>query len=889
MAKSEYGIKIKNFQAGSIYGYNLGIRDNYETTDAMLVNSLFSEFIVCNGLNVWKEESTRDIVCIEFDYGTRSFQDEVGHLNSLIKDIEQNKGKASQMSEQEKNELLEKYNQLKERAISNMELFDKKSPEQIREIFYVNGVDIEYLTHNKKGDIISRNKIHYKMLYRTPGKAKKGTCMFINETLYDIARNFLYMGLKLPYENAPIVEVGAYSSLITSSIVGKIQIKPNEILILNDVDSFFTTSVVSVETDENKHCIARHIDGYKLKNTLFDGQALIDESIFPDWADGYVLLRHHFTKMAAFNSNIQSFFKDYFGDNYETATVKDMFGNNVLVKDIKLITTDNAIKWRKFDVSFEYWCDRIKENDYMFGIVKTAHKSKLGEVQQMSYQMVNSLDIKTLDDVCACSLDYIYKLKSDNKTFIEYLERNKNFSNDYEPLIALYNQNSDFANSDYFRQRRRNIISKYIVKFKTGKIIQNADNLVIVGSPYAMLLHSVGEDVEKDDTFAVENGVIQCYTERFADGECLAEFRSPFNSRNNLGYLHNVYSDKMKKYFNFGEQIIAVNMIHTDFQSRNNGSDMDSDSIYVTNQPQIVEFSKYCYLNYPTIENNIPMEKNKYTNTLLNYAKIDNSLAEAQLAIGESSNLAFISSVYSYTFDNPEYDDIVCILAVVAQAAIDNAKRKFDININEEIKRIKKQMNIKENGYPIFWKLIHPTFNEDRINYRLKCPMNYIYDISIPKYKSKENIIPMNEFFNNTTTSTVNRRKSKKVEMLIEKYSIDLYDYNVGEDKNFIEYLMLKNKFEELIEDIRTTYISSNYKDLMVWLLNRGLMITTSIQSKKKSIITNLNKNRSLLFKVLYELNPTLFLECFNKKPSDLHEKTEENCTIKKKKMQKIK
>ena len=74
---SEYGLKIKNFEAGSLYGYNLGIRDNLDSTDAMLTNSLFSDFLKENGLNIWKGESTRDIICIEFNYGTRSYEDEI--------------------------------------------------------------------------------------------------------------------------------------------------------------------------------------------------------------------------------------------------------------------------------------------------------------------------------------------------------------------------------------------------------------------------------------------------------------------------------------------------------------------------------------------------------------------------------------------------------------------------------------------------------------------------------------------------------------------------------------------------------------------------------------------------------------------------------------------
>jgi hypothetical protein len=38
-----------------------------------------------------------------------------------------------------------------------------------------------------------------------------------------------------------------------------------------------------------------------------------------------------------------------------------------------------------------------------------------------------------------------------------------------------------------------------------------------------------------------------------------------------MGYLHNVHHPLMDKYFDFGEMIIAVNCIHTDFEDRNNG------------------------------------------------------------------------------------------------------------------------------------------------------------------------------------------------------------------------------------------------------------------------------------------------------------------------------
>lgn len=652
---SDYGIKIKNFQAGSLYQCNLGVRDNYDYTKAMFANSLFMYFLLDNGLKVangW----TKDIVCIEFDYGSRSYEEEIKHIDKMIQN------KENKYSD----ENIDFFKNLKKNAELNKDLFDKKSADEIREIFYTNGVNITHVLKKKKDAPIETETIHYKMLYRSTGKAKQGSCMFICDRLYDIASDYIRMGLKLPNENAPIVEMGAYSSLIASNIVGTIRINPKNILILNDVDSFFTRNIISVETNDKKQCIAVEKNDYKLKNTMFDGQALIDESIFPKWGNGYVLLRQHMCKMACFKTKIQKFFKNYYGKNYNEAKITDMFGFEHYVKDIELITTDNAMKWLKFDIDYDYWCQKVYDSNCTFGVVKTAHKSKLGEVQKMSYQMINSLDVDIMPKVVEKSKEYIELLKKDNDVFLQYLADNENFSNDYKVLVALCEQNKDFVRSEYFRERKKNIIRTYVNNFKFGKVIQDADNLVFVGSPYAMLLYSVGESVENDTTFESEDNSIQCFTSRFADNEYLACFRSPHNSKNNIACLHNVYKKEFFDYFDLGEQIIVLNTLHTDIQDRLNGCDFDSDCGYITNQHEIVECAMKCYNDYPTIVNNIPKAKNSYSNSLINYAKVDNKLAHAQSAIGTSSNLAQLAQTYMYNFEDKKYVDYVCILSVLA-------------------------------------------------------------------------------------------------------------------------------------------------------------------------------------------------------------------------------
>ena len=381
-----------------------------------------------------------------------------------------------------------------------------------------------------------------------------------------------------------------------------------------------------------------------------------------------------------------------------------------------------------------------------------------------------------------------------------------------------------------------------------------------------MLLYAatgLEDSVDDDDTFFVEDGTIQCYTERFNSGEYLAFFRSPFNSKNNLTYLHNTYNKKFDKYFNFGKQVIAVNMNGTDFQDRNNGSDQDSDSGYTTNQIDIVEHARKCYIDYPTIVNNIPKEKNVYSNTMSDFAKLDNNLSNSQLDIGESSNLAQIAQTYACNFNDKKYIDYVCILSVIAQIAIDSAKRRFDMDTTEEIRRIKKDMDITQYKYPAFWSVIKKDFNKKNINPNLRCPMNYLYNLSIPEFHSTEATLPMSHFFLKPVIN-VNRKSCKKVEELISKYSMKLFEYNTSES-NEEGYLLLRNDFNDMINDIQKVKISKSYIGLFAWLIDRAFMISPQVFRNNVKIKSTISKNKSILLKTLYQVNSAVLLKCFSK------------------------
>lgn len=103
-----------------------------------------------------------------------------------------------------------------------------------------------------------------------------------------------------------------------------------------------------MKINNDKQCLVEAQNDYKVTNTLWDGMGLIDDSIFPEDMEGFIYCRSHFFKSCLFRGNIQQYFKDYYKTEYETATVTDMFGNVMKVSDVKVIVTDNSIKWLKF-------------------------------------------------------------------------------------------------------------------------------------------------------------------------------------------------------------------------------------------------------------------------------------------------------------------------------------------------------------------------------------------------------------------------------------------------------------------------------------------------------------------------------------------------------------
>lgn len=605
-------IKIKSIQAASLYRVNnnykfvLKIKNEdgsynglkeykdpfLDFGNAVINNSLFAKYARKHGVTVNKFKRSLDFLMMKFDWG-------IDEDDSDKEDIKP--------------------------AMTTQEL---------RDYYYENGATVTWKTYDSKTgkEIKEKEKtITYKMLLRSPGKAKEGHCLFIRKELHKKVFNYLTMGLwkKIPnVKGAKIVEMSAYAPLITATAIDYIHIPMENIFVLEDQKSSCYKRAVVVKAENVEHirmvkdfsafekdvnesgftfyrktaeknpelkyigrsrkalaeygididscpeketiyykkeCVCdRRNEKSEITNTLWDGMGIISDEIFPENMEGFIYCRSHFFKSCLFRGNIQEYFKIYYGKGYETAYETDMTGRRIKVTDIKVIITENSLKWIKFlglmsksgtmKDGFKYYEKIMKKDGEMFAIVKTAHRSKYDELQRSSFQMNNTLlttDKKILEGIADPSIGYCNKLKTDDEAFLKYLEviGSARYSIN-NVLIDLYRLNDEFRYMEWFKNKRKAKINELKdQRLKLGKLFQFGDNLVICGNPVAMLMAVTGQSYLDENCFIQAEDRIQCCTSRFGEGEMLAGFRSPHNSPNNIVYLENMFPDAVRKYF----------------------------------------------------------------------------------------------------------------------------------------------------------------------------------------------------------------------------------------------------------------------------------------------------------------------------------------------------
>ena len=544
------------------------------------------------------------------------------------------------------------------------------------------------------------NGIHYVRFKRSSGSSRVGKCLFIDEKLYKRMHKWEMCGIKLKEgDKVDLAALEAYIALTLSSIIDTIEIKPENILIVDDYESTFTDTVIATEMKEEngKYSLQTGEKQVKISNSIWDGLSLIDKSIMGIYDKyGMILLRKNFFKSCCFNTNIQQFFKD---NNISDISQLNGFTLAESIEDIKLITTPSSIKYLKFG-TIEQW---LKNIDSTFGVVKHEKKTHFfdGRMVQSHYQLINTLQLtkKQVREFIQPSLDYMYLLKTEPaavRHYVKYSDEHEFESNNLktknEIIYQLMGLNNKFCETKWYKDFVNELIKSYKRNLKSGHVLIEGNYSTLLGNPYELLLNAIGE-------FYGESilGVGNVHTTRFPYGKKILGSRSPHVCVSNILLSNNVECALIDKYFNLTDEIICINSIGENILERLNGADFDSDTIMITNNELFIQAAEKNYELFKVPTNMVKAKKTTRFYTAEQKADLD--IKTSVNKIGDIINLSqeLQTHMWHQLNHGAEYKDIeevyfdICQLAVLSNLAIDAAKKEFDITIADELRKLKEK------------------------------------------------------------------------------------------------------------------------------------------------------------------------------------------------------
>lgn len=432
------------------------------------------------------------------------------------------------------------------------------SASKIREWVYENGFYLDGIRF-----------IRYK---RSAGSARTGKCLFIDENLYPMIHEWEMCGLHIEEgDDCDLAGIESYISLTASSIVGAVQIRPENILLVDDYESVFKDDVVAVGAGPDGHLVAEE-KSVEISNSIWDGESLIDKSLMGDYEPyGFILLRNSFFKSAAFNCNLQK----WFADNGIT-DVSQLNGKTLAkrIDQVLFVTTPSSLKYLKYG-TFEDWLHNVSS---VFGVVKHEKKPKFlgGKGVKVSYQLINTIGMtkSEVEEFLKPSLKYMDLIKQDIAAFRYHIHFKAQNEDDVsvktrnDVIYKILGVSDEFTRTKLFQDFKKETLHAYISELKLGHIIVNGNYSVLAGNVMELLDQSIGRFDGKSQL-----GIGNIHSKRFEYGKRLLGCRSPHTSSGNILLVNNVESKYIDRYFNFTTEIVAINSIGENILQRLSGAD----------------------------------------------------------------------------------------------------------------------------------------------------------------------------------------------------------------------------------------------------------------------------------------------------------------------------
>ena len=728
----------------------------------------------------------------------------------------------------------------------------------------------------ENGIVVNGSK--YVRLMCGSGHARRNTSIFIIEELELPLKKILNNGRDL---NQPIIYAknNAYFALSYSGKQSVTQpysfcvIPDYEVKRLEVVD--FINDDLTVEQREAE-----------LEFNIFDGMGIISPKMAQQWASD---LEIDYTPSAfiirnAFLKGMVAVFDFHrFSDQVGIHIIKDVWGNEVNIRDQDLVLTASQFKaWNSYKSCKDY-TDNCKKNSMGFGITRYTPKQDADFIFT-NYQFLQVLNLNQEDIVKLCNktVEYLNGIVLENIDYalLYLLGRicNEPFDNNiYDKLNDNVTKalllNNNLLRDSYIQNHLMHSLNRKIHDSYIGNLIVDGNYTMLVVDPFAFCEHVFSLPVRgllaRDEHY--------CDYWNNKDVSEVVALRAPLTWRSEVNNLHLKNTDWMKEWYNNLSNGVVILNVHGTDTARMSDCDADGDILMLTNNEQFV---KNNYGGLP-----ITYNKKKAEKKILDESELwKTDLLSYDTKIGYITNCSttLYTMLNEYNEGTQEYSEILNRLKICRRLQgdqIDKAKGveilSFPItwtNWSKDLSELDKSLLIDKRPY--FMRYLYPDKNKayrDYIN-------GYIYssnskfgvplvDLLSKDNKTEEERVFINRYHRNNSLldndslmNNICHHMEKEVkELKIRKSFVDpnlsilLKNKDIEIDKEKLKQLYIiykKYKTEKrYFRDLKDANGEEKYKTIEQY--------NKYIRQECMKISSNISELASLAVTICYEIVPS--------------------------------
>lgn len=350
------------------------------------------------------------------------------------------------------------------------------------------------------------NGKEYRRLSVSAGQGRVKTVVFCATSIIDEVNEVLDNGRDKSVKFSPS-KFSAYKGLYGSAT--KIVSKPR-FCVLPDYESQSTFMCNWVtETDYEKDDIIELKEITRDYNR-FDGMGLISPKLAKQWSLDLGLdyipaefcIRQSYTKgmVAVFDFHL-------FGEKFANGSyiVKDVYGDEVDLREVDLILTESQFKLKKCYTSVKQWDENCEKNSLSWGVSLHTEK-ELKNKLKMNYQFFGAMDIKKdrIPELCNDFVEWIRSVNKDDViSSLLFLVGENMSENSVESYMKSGDNwwikaliiNNDLINDKYFKQKIYGLIKTKIENSYIGGFFVDGNNQTLVSDPFGLAQHAYGLEV----------------------------------------------------------------------------------------------------------------------------------------------------------------------------------------------------------------------------------------------------------------------------------------------------------------------------------------------------------------------------------------------------------